>query len=94
MLIGYRACGWIEDQSFELNLPLIGPKPGIPKPAVVCWAAERMATSFCSAAAIVVSIAATSPSQPCSFASSRRSTRLVDLLESRHLCWVDPKEGI
>jgi hypothetical protein len=42
-----------------------------------------MASSFCWAAALVVSIAATSPSQPCSLASWRRSRRLAWISSNR-----------
>ena len=55
-------------------------------------ASSRMDSSFCPAAAMVVSIAATSPSQPWSLASLSRSPRLTDLLQPRHLSWVDPEE--
>ena len=45
--------------------------------------AARMVSSFWAAAAMVVSIAAISPSQPCSFASASRSTRLAWISSSR-----------
>jgi hypothetical protein len=45
--------------------------------------AARIASSFCAAAAMVVSIAATSPSQPCSVASRSRSTRLAWIFSNR-----------
>jgi hypothetical protein len=50
----------------------------MPRWAVV-WSAARLriVASFCAAAAMLVSIAATSPSQPCSFASWSRSMRLA-----------------
>jgi hypothetical protein len=43
---------------------------------------SRMASSFWPAAAVVVSIAATSPSQPCSFASRSQSPRLARISSS------------
>jgi hypothetical protein len=83
-----RTYGRLVDQLLKLDLSTAGPKPGIPRVVVVCWvAADRMATSFCSAAARVVSIAATSPNQPCSLASSSRSMRLAWILSSRGI-WV------
>jgi hypothetical protein len=52
-----------------------------------------MAVSFCAAAAKVVSIAATSPSQPWSLASSSRPRRLAWISSSRgHLGRVNPEE--
>ena len=45
-----------------------------------------MAWSFCAAAARVVSIAATLPSQPCSRASWSRSLRLAWISSSRGFC--------
>ena len=45
--------------------------------------AVRMASSFWAAAAMVVSIAATSPSQPCSLASWSRAARLAWISSSR-----------
>jgi hypothetical protein len=47
--------------------------------------AARMVSSFWAAAAMVASIAATSPSQPCSFASASRSTRLAAAPGPGHL---------
>jgi hypothetical protein len=52
--------------------------PGMPRWTMVPRAVRaRMASSFWTAAAMVVSIAATSPSQPCSLASWSRSARLA-----------------
>lgn len=55
---------------------------GMPRTTVALRAA-RMASSFWAAAAMVVSIAATSPSQPCSFASASRADQLRHLSHKR-----------
>jgi hypothetical protein len=61
-------------------------------PAVEGRAARSpMASSFCAAAAMVVSIAATSPSQPWSLASWRRSMRLA-WISSRRGIWAGSRE--
>ena len=49
----------------------------MPRWVIVLVARLRMVSSFCAAAAMVVSIAATSPSQRWSLASWSRSMRLA-----------------
>jgi len=61
-----------------LRRPAEGRTSGMPRWALVLAdlvVRSRMASSFWAAAARVVSIAATSPSQPCSFASWSRPPR-------------------
>ena len=69
------------------TVPTVERKPGIPRCVLLFAAADkRIAASFWFAAARVVSIAATSPSQPWSLASWSRSTRLARISSSRGSC--------
>lgn len=72
------ACRGGERHESGLHRPAAGRMPGMPRRVMARLAVmARMAWSFWAAAARVVSIAATSPSQPWSLASWSRSPRLA-----------------
>jgi hypothetical protein len=60
---GYMSVRWLADQGCEVDRPVAARKSGMPRWVIVCLAEIwRMVSSFRSAAAMLVSIAAILPS--------------------------------